>query len=78
MALDELISNRRRVPFLMYVEGNSGVLHLFCDGIIPQSVSVYLVQRQSHIWELPILCYHKIMVIYPYPFFVVITQFFPA
>ena len=27
-------------------------------------------------WELPILHYHEIMVIYPYPFLVVITQFF--
>ena len=26
-----------------------------------------------HIWELPVLRYHKIMVIYPYPFSVVIT-----
>ena len=28
----------------------------------------------EHRWELPVLYYHKIMVIYPYPFFVVITQ----
>ena len=31
---------------------------------------------QKHIWDLPILCYHKIMVIYPYPFLVVITLLF--
>ena len=29
----------------------------------------------QHRWNLPVLCYHKIMVIYPYPFLVVITQF---
>ena len=30
----------------------------------------------EHKWELPVLHYHKIMVIYPYPFLVVITQLF--
>ena len=30
---------------------------------------------EDHIWELPVLRYHKIMVIYLYPFFMVITQF---
>ena len=30
----------------------------------------------QHRWELPVLHYHKIMVIYPYPFLVVITQLF--
>ena len=30
----------------------------------------------SHRWDLPVLHYHKIMVIYPYPFLVVITQLF--
>ena len=30
----------------------------------------------NHIWELPVLHYHKIMVIYPYPFLVVIIQLF--
>ena len=29
-----------------------------------------------HRWELTILCYHKIMTIYPYPFLVLITQLF--
>ena len=29
-----------------------------------------------HRWEIPVLHYHKIVVIYPYPFFVVITQLF--
>ena len=28
----------------------------------------------KYIWELPVLRYHKILVIYPYPFLVVITQ----
>ena len=28
----------------------------------------------NHRWELPVIHYHKIMVTYPYPFFVVITQ----
>ena len=31
---------------------------------------------QGHRWELPFLHYHKIMVIFPYLFLVVITQFF--
>ena len=30
----------------------------------------------QHIWELPVLHNHKIMVIYPYPFFMVINQLF--
>ena len=30
----------------------------------------------THRWELSILGYHKTMVIYPYPFFVVINQLF--
>ena len=29
-----------------------------------------------YIWDLPVLCYHEIMVIYPYPFLVAITQLF--
>ena len=29
----------------------------------------------DHRWELPVLRYHKVMVIYPYPFLVVINQF---
>ena len=31
---------------------------------------------ETHRWELTVLHYHKIMVIYPYPFLVVIAQFF--
>ena len=30
----------------------------------------------NHRWDLPVLHYHKIMVIYPYPFLVVMTQLF--
>ena len=30
----------------------------------------------QHIWKLPVLHYHKIMVIYPYPFLLAITQLF--
>ena len=30
----------------------------------------------AHRWELTVLCYHKILVMYPYPFFVVITLLF--
>ena len=44
MALDELISNRRRAPFLPYVEGNLDVL--LCDDIGPHIIAVFLVQRQ--------------------------------
>ena len=40
-------------------------------------VIVSLVTRSSnHRWELPVLHYHKILVIFPYPFLVVITQLF--
>ena len=28
----------------------------------------------GHVWELPVLHYHEIMVIHPYPFLVAITQ----
>ena len=34
------------------------------------------LSRYKHRWELPVLHYHKIMVIYPYPFLVVIAQLF--
>ena len=33
-------------------------------------------RRWQHRWELPVLHYHEIMVIYHYPFFEVITQLF--
>ena len=33
--------------------------------------------RPQHVWEQPVLHYNKVMVIYPYPFLVVLTQFFP-
>ena len=55
MALDELVSNRQRVPFLSYIKVNLDVLHLFRDGISSQSVAIFLVQRQSLInclWKL--------------------------
>ena len=32
--------------------------------------------NEHHTWKLPVLRYNKIMVIYPYPFLVVFTQFF--
>ena len=35
-----------------------------------------LFWSERHRWELPVIHYHKIMVIYPYPLLVVITQFF--
>ena len=34
------------------------------------------MRGDRHRWDLPVLHYHKIMVIYPYPFLVVITQLF--
>ena len=36
--------------------------------------------RPDHMnrWKLAIIYYHKIMVIYPYPFWVLITQFSPG
>ena len=35
-----------------------------------------LKEHGVHRWDLPVLHYHEIMVIYPYPFLVVITQLF--
>ena len=34
------------------------------------------IPSSTHRWELPVIHYHKIMVIYHYPFVVVIIQFF--
>ena len=31
---------------------------------------------KKYIWKLPVIHYHKIMVIYHYPFWLVINQFF--
>ena len=39
-------------------------------------IDAALLSTLEHRWDLPVLHYHKIMVIYPYPFFVVITQLF--
>ena len=36
----------------------------------------FLERYARHIWELPVLCYHEIMVMYPYPFLVLSTQLF--
>ena len=47
--------NRRRVPYLPYVKGNSDVLHIFCNVIVPQNVAVFLFQRQifiNRLWKL--------------------------
>ena len=46
----------------------------FDDSTVNLSVNWSL--SVNHRWELSVLHYHKIMVIYPYPFFVLITQFF--
>ena len=35
-----------------------------------------IYERVRHRWHLPVLHYNKIMVIYPYPFLLVITQLF--
>ena len=34
------------------------------------------LRSDKHRWDLPVLSYHEIMVIYPYPFLVVIIQLF--
>ena len=39
-------------------------------------IGLQAVPVSRHRWDLPVLSYHKIMVIYPYPFLVVITQLF--
>ena len=38
---------------------------------------IKVLQSSKHRWELPVLHYHEILVIYPYPFFVVITKIRP-
>ena len=42
----------------------------------PTHVEMPIVRYGNHRWELPVLRYHKILVIYPYTFFVVINQLF--
>ena len=69
-------------PFLMFCEEKRkieviedyfrSVLSFFITNLL-----FHLVTLQ-HIWDLPTLQYHKIMVIYPYPFLVVITKFPPV
>ena len=46
---------------------------LICVYIILTLIN-YCKYIVKHRWELPVLHYHKIMVIHPYPFLVVITQ----
>ena len=41
-----------------------------------ECVNIYC--RVVHRWELSVPHYHKIMAIYTYPFFIVITQFSPG
>ena len=47
---------------------------LFLIGLLKKLIS-YRVPPDRR-WELPVLYHHEIMVIYPYPFWVVITQLF--
>ena len=42
------------------------------QGCVGYHYDIYLAEHKR---ELPVLHYHKIMVIYPYPFLVVIDQF---
>ena len=39
-------------------------------------IGLGIEEAHQHIWELPFLHYHGIMVIYHYPFLVVMTQLF--
>ena len=43
-------------------------------GLVWQQTGWGWLQAWSNGWERPVLCYHKTMVIYPYPFLVVINQ----
>ena len=55
MALDELMTKRQRVPFLLYAEDNLDVLCIFRNVIIPKSVALFLVQIQiliNCLWKL--------------------------
>ena len=48
-------------------------------GILAMSLCIcvfIVVYGMYHRWELTVLRYHKILVIFPYPFFVVINQLF--
>ena len=54
---------------------NSKILAAFkCD--LGAAIAAHKYSSFNHIWELSVLNYHTIMVIYTYPFFMVITQFF--
>ena len=44
--------------------------------ILQNIATVTEIASLTHRWELLVLYYHEIMLIYPYPFLVVITQFF--
>ena len=48
-------------------------------GLVPNLIAqgkVCFTFNPNHIWKLPVLRYHKIMPIYPYPFLVVNIEFF--
>ena len=53
-----------------------GILDIRIDLQGGTEVSPLLVLPLLHRWELPILRFGKIMVVYPYPFLVVITLLF--
>ena len=41
---------------------------------VPEPSNISPRHTCYHMWELPVLHYHDIMVIFPYPFLVVITK----
>ena len=51
------------------------LFHLWLTAILTCTICL-VASSPSYRWELSVLYYHKIMVIYPYPFLVVITQLF--
>ena len=60
--------------FVFLFDGNEREMLYCCQLVIPVTSKGGAGDR--HRWELPVLHYHEILVIYPYPFFVVITLLF--
>ena len=67
---------------VFYRRGKCMLSRFYCDEcresvcVLMDQGSIPIECASVHRWELPVLHYQKIMVIYPYPFLVVIAQLF--